>query len=302
MPKPFSPDKYFAAALKYDTRAEFARSDQSSYQMLWRYKLLDKACAHMQISPVYSDVRWTPCAVFKEAAKYKSRAEFKRKCSGAYCFALANNLLDQACAYMPDSKRWHIFELMAVALKYERRFEFIRSEKSAYNYCNKNGLIDVICAHMQSTRISWDKQSVMEEAAKHQSRGALRILASGAYKHADQYGYLDEACAHMPPPSYGFAKDKAASLYYLRILIPGLPALYKIGITNRAPESRVTGMGLPDGGAAEVLQVIAFDSGAEARRVEKILHRRHRQYRYNGAPVMKNGNTELFTKDVMSAS
>lgn len=287
-------------AKKYQSRTAFCKGDQAAYAYLWKRGLLDEACAHMPISPRFSYKKWTREAVLDEAAKYGKRSEFKRGCAGAYEHALANGYLDQACAHMRDGAYfWHVFELMAVAVKYRHWGEFIKAERQAYNFANRFKLLSMASAHMEKFRKSWDRPSAMAEAAKHQSRGLFQAAASGAYKHAVQYGYLDEACAHMPPPEYGFSKERAAVLYHLRITGPGGLVLFKVGITNRAVEDRIAGMGLHDGISAEVLDRIEFASGRDARIAEKRLHRRLSSKRYSGPPVMKNGNTELFTVNVL---
>lgn len=298
MPRPLNIDKHFAEALKFASRTDFSKGCQNSYHMLWRHGLLDQACAHMNISPVYSFVRWTHESVFAEAAKYRNRAEFKREASGAHGYALAHGILAQACAYMRGHRYWHVFELMAVAIKYNDKSKFIAAEKSAYHFCNRNGLTDLICAHMDQCR-SWDKASVLAAAAECTSRGGFMALYSGAYKHADKYGYLDEACAHMPAPEYGFAKHKPATLYFLRVTCPGDLVLHKVGITNRDPLERIAGMGLHPGVTVEVVETITFHEGRDARITEKRLHRKFSSNKYGGPPVMKNGNTELFTVNVL---
>jgi hypothetical protein len=288
-----------SAALKYSSRSDFARGSQREYQALWRRGLLEEACAHMTTSPIYSSVRWTPEGVFKEAAKYRNRAEFKRECSGAHGYALTNGLLDQACAHMRNGHNfWHVFELMAVAVKYTDKSAFIRNENSAYEFCVRHGLVDLICARMDQRR-SWDKPSVLAAAAECTSRGGFQALYGGAYKQADAGGYLDEACAHMLPPEYGFSKEKPAVLYHLRITGPNGLKLFKVGITNRDPAARIAGMGLHPGFNAELLAKIEFPSGRDARIVEKRLHRKFSSHRYGGLRVMKNGNTELFTVNVL---
>ena len=344
-PKKFCPDRCFADALKFTNRRSFFEGAPASYESLRKRKLLDQACAHMQISPLYSYARWTDETALAEAAKYKNRAEFRRSNQGAYGYALKNDLLASAFANAKSGHNfWHLFELMAVALKYTEKTTFISSEPQAYNFANKNKLVDIACAHMTTARIDWDRSSVLIEALKHQSRGMLRVLASGAYKHADKHGYLDEACAHMDvtrramtqemaidlakqyetrskfqecdggaysyarlsgcldqacahmvPGINGFSKEKSAVLYHLRISLADGTTLYKIGITNRKPETRVAGMGIQAGASVEIIDVTNFESGRDARIAEKRLHRRMAEFRYRGPAIMKNGNTELFT-------
>lgn len=294
----FDKEFCFSEALKFKTRSEFHTGSRGAYLSLRHRMLLDAACAHMDISPVYVAPKWTHATVFLEAAKYKNRAEFKRECSGAHGYALANGILSQACAHMQG--HWHVFELMAVAIKYSDKHEFVRSEKSAYNFCNKNGLTDLVCAHMGQRR-SWSKDLVLAASAECTSRGGFQALYAGAYKHADKYGYLDEACAHMAPPEYGFSKVKPAVLYFLRVTAPQSLELFKIGITNRDPMARIAGMGLYPGVSAEVLETIEFENGRDARIAEKRLHRKFSSHRYGGPQVMKNGTTELFTVNVLDA-
>lgn len=290
-----------ARALDFKTRSEFAHGDNPAYNALWRRGLLDQACSHMKISEKYSQVRWTPEDVFAEALKYQSRAEFKRECSGGHGYALANGYLDQCCSHMLDGKRlWHVFELMAVAIKYSNRSEFRKSEPQAYGFCTKNGLVGVICAHMDKPH-SWTKPDVMAVAAKCISIGEFLGSYSGAYKHADRNGYIAEACAHMPASVYGFSKEKPAILYFLRIVAADGYEVFKVGITNRESLIRIAGMGLREGVRAEVLSTVRFESGRDARIAEKRLHRRFASHKYSGPPLMKNGNTELFTVNVFES-
>lgn len=262
--------------------------------------MLDDACAHMPISPIYSPIRWTHEAVFAEAAKYRNRAEFKRENSGAYCYALSNKILEAACSHMRDGHRfWHMFELRAVAIKYTSRTKFKHEHADAYGFACKAGLLEIVQSHMDQRKDWSSKADVLAEAAKHQSRGAFQAMASGAFKQAYAGGYLDEACAHMPPPEYGFSKEKQAVLYFLRVSVPGAGDLFKVGITNRDPLARVAGMGAHPGVRIEVMETISFDNGRDARIAEKRLHRKFAKHRYAGAPVMKNGNTELFTVNVL---
>lgn len=134
---------------------------------------------------------------------------------------------------------------------------------------------------------------------KYSSIGSFLQASGGAYHHASINGYLHEACAHMLPQKSGYKEDKPATLYYLRIRTAAGLVLYKIGITNRAPKSRVAGMGLQNVTAVDVIRTFPFASGREARMVEKAYHREFRHHAYGGDPVLGNGNTELFTADVL---
>lgn len=294
--------QYFEEAKEYQGRSGLVKGNPAAYQYLWRRGLLDQACSHMQISPVYVAPKWTQSAVLEIASKHRRRSEFRRANEGAYAYALTNGLLNRACAHMRDGHNfWHVFELMAVALKYDDKSTFIRSEQQAYTYACRYKLTKMVFAHMTSLRIDWDKAAVMAEAARHTSRGVFQAGAPGAYKHADKNAYLDEACAHMPPPIYGFSQEKAANLYQIRFMRSDGFVLYKVGITNREPAARLSGMRLNEKFSAEVIEVIRFESGREARIAEKRLHRQFARKRYVGEPIMHNGNTELFTVNLLDS-
>lgn len=205
----FNRDECFAEALKYTTRSAFFRGSQWAYVALQRRGLLDAACSHMEISPVYIKPKWTHQSVLEEAAKYSSRSEFKQGSSGAHGYALKHGILDLACHRMPvEIDKWHMFELKAAAMRYTSKHDFITQERSAYQFCLRNGLIDIVCSHMKQGR-KWTKESVMAEARKHQSVSDFFSAFPGAYKHADRYGYWAEACSHMEVKKRPMNKDMA---------------------------------------------------------------------------------------------
>lgn len=207
----FSKEECFFEARKYDSRVRFFKECQWAYSQLQRRSLLDEACAHMPISPVYVPPKWTVKAAFLEAAKYARRSDFKMACSGAHGYLISNRLLDQACFHMRGSGFWHIFELMAVAIKYGNCGEFKRMEPQAYNFAIKNGLTSIVTAHMERACKAWSKESVIAEAKKFASRSDLFFAHPGAYKHATRHGYWDEACSHMEVVKRLMDKEMALS-------------------------------------------------------------------------------------------
>lgn len=283
------------AARQVNSRAEFAKEYPQEYQYAWRHSLLDDVCGHMPISPIYSLTRWDWGSASEEAKKYKSRSEFKRECSGAYCYLKDHGMLDDACAHM--RKPWNAQTVAEEAKKYTSKLEFMKSP--GYKFAQANGLIDAICAHMEGKR-RWNKQRVLDEAAKYRNRDDFRAAAPGAYQHAHRARFVDEACAHMEPGKCGFDPKKPAVLYYLKISRTGEAPLYKIGITNRDARLRIHGMGVGEGIAVEVLKEVEFERGADARSLEKKLHVKFFKARYSGPAVLGNGNKELFISDVLS--
>ena len=261
--------------------------------------MLDSICTHMQTSPLYSSVRWRQESARAEAKKHNSRAEFKRECSGAYCYLKDQGALGDACLHMEEGhNHWHVFELRVEALKYATPVGFKSGNYAAYRFAAKHGFLQDICSHM-TRKSEWSHESVAAEASKHQTIAEFHAAEGGAYKYALRTGILQDVCVHMAPATNGFDKVKPATLYYLRIRTATNLVLYKIGITNRSPKSRITGMGLQNVVAVDVIKTFPFASGREARLVEKAYHREFACHAYTGDPVLGNGNTELFTADVL---
>jgi hypothetical protein len=104
----------------------------------------------------------------------------------------------------------------------------------------------------------------------------------------------------MDDAEYGFDFKKPAVLYVIKLSLLQDRVLYKIGITNRSAKLRLGGMGVPAGVEASVLQEIRFTTGLEARAKEREIHAALSSVRYHGAPVLKNGNKELFGRDAIN--
>ena len=129
---------------------------------------------------------------------------------------------------------------------------------------------------------------------------------------------------------------RAATLYYLRIEFTSIVGstnvlakspqpiiLYKLGYTTTSLNERVygklpsykyitkngrrtsvrvaghNGMGLPDGTRVYEIATYSHRNASLIYQYEQELHRLHAKSRYIGANVMANGNTELYTTDIL---
>jgi hypothetical protein len=93
----------------------------------------------------------------------------------------------------------------------------------------------------------------------------------------------------------GYDPSKPGRLYYVMFDF-GHTILYKIGITNTTVQKRF---------AAEKVKPIVlwestFSDGRIAQKVEADKKREYSEYIYSGTPLLKSGNTECFTVDIMS--
>jgi hypothetical protein len=93
----------------------------------------------------------------------------------------------------------------------------------------------------------------------------------------------------------GFQKDKAGTLYYVRVPNPFGDPVYKIGITNLTLRERFG----PEFSKLVVIETWHFPNGAEAFEMEQDVLNDHDADRYTGPDILKTGNDELFNLDVL---
>ena len=93
--------------------------------------------------------------------------------------------------------------------------------------------------------------------------------------------------------STGFNPDKPATLYYLSI---NNGQAYKIGITNRTIEERFG----KDILYITILKTWHYNNGREAYNEEQRILKEFKQFKYIGPDLLKSGNTELFSIDILS--
>lgn len=288
-----------SVALTFKTRGELRSKASSEYQWLRRNGLIDQACQHME--RVHRSLSDDDIAAI--AAKYSHRTGLKLGDQSVYNAAKKRGILDRVCAHM-SGDRYRILsdeQIAELAARFDTRTEFARNDNGAYQTATKRGILDAICAHMdgRKTRRLSDSE-ILEIASTFKARNDFKIGDFGAYTTAIRRGLIVQACAHMQYGAWGFREDRSAVLYQFHITLPDGLVLYKVGITNRKPNVRLTTMGLFPGAKARLTHCIKFARGRDARMTEKALHRLNDSNRYAGPPIMNNGNTELFTVPAFS--
>ena len=246
--------------------------------------------------------KWTPPAIQAEALKYSTRAEFKKGSHTAYQRALKIGLKDSVCAHMQDVLMTWTYELLQEeALKYSTRGAFKNGSPRAYDAAKNWGVKDSICSHMKAVQMTWTYELLQEEALKYSTRVSFQKGSVNAYMAAQTRGVLDSICGHMVRGffSNGFEYTKPAILYYIRFDHADEPSVWKIGITGRSAKERLKGILPQPGWIATVLQSVYFDSGYECYEMEQSLHAEYEKYSYRGPDILKSGNTELFTCNVL---
>lgn len=241
----------------------------------------------------------TDSGIAKVAFKYTHRRAFKLGDQSSYAAAIKRGILDSVCAHMESKHRDLSFEdIAAIAKKYSSRAEFDRLDSGAYQTATKRGILNQVCAHMDSRgcrRLS--AKEIAEIASAYRTRRCFKLGDFGAYVSAWRRGLLEQVCAHMGESENGFNPKQPAILYHIQLTKPCGEVLHKVGITNRCAKIRMASFGLKRGIKAAILHEIKYPSGADARTKEKAIHAAMAGFRYQGTPIMENGNTEVFSRD-----
>lgn len=93
----------------------------------------------------------------------------------------------------------------------------------------------------------------------------------------------------------GFNPHLPAILYYIKVEKENRN-FYKVGITNRTVSKRFSG----EMCHITVIKTKIYKKGIDAYNDEKEILERFKEYKYSGIPVIKSGNTELFTIDILN--
>jgi len=94
--------------------------------------------------------------------------------------------------------------------------------------------------------------------------------------------------------TYGFDNNKKGILYYVKVETEG-ETLYKIGITNLSVKERFGS----DFKYITIIKEFYYEYGNEAYDLEQEILKEYSYAKYNGEPILKSGNTELFTHDIL---
>jgi hypothetical protein len=86
-------------ARKYKSRYEWRKRSSGSYTSALKKGWIDQCSKHM-LSRRELMTKWTLDACKREARKYKSRHEWRRKSGGSYCASQKNGWLDKCCKHM----------------------------------------------------------------------------------------------------------------------------------------------------------------------------------------------------------
>ena len=91
-----------------------------------------------------------------------------------------------------------------------------------------------------------------------------------------------------------FFKDRPTTLYYVCFKYQNR-FYYKVGITTQGVQKRFASEPIP----YDIIFEKVYKSGATAYGKEQKTLKKYKAFRYKGPKILKSGNSELFTKDIM---
>lgn len=294
-------EKVIKEARKYETIKDF-KKNSNAYQWAIKHEKGNKLIWSHFKKPKDTRIKHTIESVIKEARKHKTRGEFQKSCASIYVWCHNNGHLKNEDIFghmvkpKPNRVKWNLENATLEALKYKSRKEFEINSAGAYKWCRTNKSLDLVCSHMKKNFIEWNLDLIIEIARKYKSKGKFIIENSGAYGWISRNNHKDNNSifGHMENQKSGFNKDKKAILYYLKI---GSGIAYKIGITNRSITERFCKEDLDN---IEVLYTLEFTNGGEAKKEEYRILQEFKYAKYNGEKLLKDGNTELFSSDILN--
>lgn len=244
--------------------------------------------------------KWTLETISAEALRYTTRTEFQRRSKGAYLAAVRGKMLDKVCAHMARVIRDDLTkeQVLEIASQYGSPRDLQRGDAVAYQVVLRNGWKQEAFSHMRVTRQERTKDDIVAVARQYRTRTEFAKGSWSDYLWAKRRGWLDEVCQGMirAPSSGGFKSDIPAYLYQIHFILPDGESVWKVGITNKSPTSRMRGLRANRTIKKTITHAIRYDIGSEARDEEKRLHTIGASIgaQYDGKPFLESGNTELF--------
>ncbi len=167
-------------------------------------------------------IKWTKPKLQKEADKYETRAEFRKKNPTASNAARSKKLMDklfknhtnQGRTINPDGY-WTKERLQEEANKYETRGEFLKKDRKSYMASYRLNLVDELFKnHPNKGYIGkhLDNERLQDEVNKYKTRAEFRKNNAPAYGTAKRRKLLDELFKNQP--NLGYSTKQKPTGYY----------------------------------------------------------------------------------------
>ena len=192
---------------------------------------------------------WTKEMLQKEADKYKTRGEFKKKSVGAYIKSRRLGLLDELFKNHSnlghDENRkpknyWTEEKLQEEVNKYKTRGEFWENNSGAASIALSKGLMDKLFnkhpnlgnTNKQVLSGYWTKEMLQSEADKYKTRIEFKNKNKAAYSAARHRDFFDDLFKNHPNEGYSDKEEWKENSYVIYVYeIEEFNSAY-VGLTN----------------------------------------------------------------------
>jgi hypothetical protein len=143
-------------AKSYKKRTEWKYSSPGAYGSARRNNWLDDCRKHIKSTFKEERGYWkNKKRVFKDAKKYKTRADWAKNSAIAYKSARVNGWLEISCKHMVlKMGRWLIKKnVINDAKKYKTRTEWAKNSGAAYQSARVHGWLEKACKHMAKSSL-----------------------------------------------------------------------------------------------------------------------------------------------------
>jgi len=150
---------------------------------------------------------WDKEAVLKDASKYQSRSEWKKKSYG-YEVANINGWLEESCSHMTGGKGvyqkgyWTLDRCLEDAKQYKTKLSWRNSiNPNGFNVAKRNSWLDQCCQHMISTKKPngyWNNfENCYQDALSYKFQARWEEASPVAVKWARKNGWIESCTRHM---------------------------------------------------------------------------------------------------------
>ena len=287
---------------KYNTLKDFRKEEYPAYHWT-KVNLSIEEREKIYINLNRTCLKWDIDNIKDIIKKYKNKSDFRKNESKAYNWILRNiSKKGQEDLFLNLEVKEHMNKEKAIKLSknFQTRNNFFKKSNTAYIYLRKNCSkkeLDKIYSHMENPYIiTMDEllKVIKLYKTKQNFKNEHRTKYIWMHKNLSK-PEIEKMCSHMVPGNRGFQPTKPGALYYLKIIYPNTPTLYKIGITNYTVKRRFGS----DMKYITILKEEIFQDGSIATEKEREILRKYKNKKYLGNPILQSGNSELFVCDVL---
>jgi hypothetical protein len=199
-PRPikWTKEKVFEESHKYHYKGEFCNGSTRAYNVAKENGWLEEMTWIREIrKPVNY---WTKARVFEEGRKYANQKEFKENANGAYQAAMRQGWIKEMMWLKPlplgHISEWTRERIIEESKKYSSRSEFAQKSQTAYHHAceDKSIFMEMLWMVEKKKPDGWwnDKERVMDEGRKYQTRTAFANGSYSAWKAAKKNGWIEE--------------------------------------------------------------------------------------------------------------